>query len=275
MAQVVRPTNSYDVDTARKHIKGQEAEFFFGTNAAVGNTAWEDVWPTGGDITWLTVATKVEVISSHVDDNGTTPGPGLRSVEIDGLDANGAFQDEVLLTNGTDAVISSNTYLRVNIVHSEKCGTYGGSHRGDITVRPSGGGNTIALMDGIEEAVDNSVQYGGGESNNGFYTVPLGKVAYLTKLEVILDAKNNVDVSVALYEREDILDIGTSSADTSPLRILWSEQLIKANLIHEFKSHQKIKSLADIWFRAKADTGTALVAVTLDYYLLDADSAGA
>ena len=43
----------------------------------------------------------MKIASSDAADNGTTPGLGVQSVEIHGLSATGADQDEVLLTNGT------------------------------------------------------------------------------------------------------------------------------------------------------------------------------
>jgi hypothetical protein len=269
-ATLVRPGTDFDLDVARQHILGQRSFFFFGFNNAVG-TSWEDIHPAGGDINWLTTATKVEVVSTSAVDNGTTPGLGVQSVEIHGLSATGVDQEEIVLTNGTSAVESALTYIRVNKMHSETCGTYGGSHQGDITCRVTGGGATLSKMTGEEGPVDTSVQYGSGEAGNGYWTVPLGKVMYITKLEVISDIGTNKSIDVALYEREDILDTTTPFA---PRRLLWQESGVDAGLEHDFKSHVKIKSLTDVWFRAK---GSALskIEVELDFYLVDADSNGA
>lgn len=269
-AQVIRPGTSFDLDTARQHIMGQKASFFFGYNGAVTST-WTDIHPGGGDINWQTAAQSIEIVSTHVDDNGTTPGPGVHSVEVHGLSATGEDQDEVILTNGTAAVAGTLTYTRVNKVHSELVGTYGGSHRGDITCQVAGGGAMLSVMKGLEGAVNSTVQYGSGEAGNGYWSVPLGKVMYITRLGVVPDVSGNKTVDVVLYERDSLLDVTTPFV---PRRILWEESAATESISKEFKSHLKIKSLADIWFRARS-SGTSAVAVSLDFYLVDADSEGA
>lgn len=78
-------------------------------------------------------------------------------------------------------------------------------------------------------------------------------------------------MSISLYERENILDVTTPF---SPRRVLWEERGINTTVEKEFKSHKKIKPLADIWFRATA-TGAASVEVSVEFYLLDEDADGA
>ena len=259
-----------DLEYARIQVKGTDrAFFFFGFNDAVG-TSWEDIHPNGGDINWLTTAGKVEVLSSDAAD--TAAGLGVRSVEIHGLSATGADQDEIIATNGVTAVISTLDYIRVNKMHSETCGTYGGSHQGNITCRVSVAGATVSLMTGEEGAVDTAVVYGSGEAGNGYYSVPLGKVMYITRLQVIPNfGASNKTIDIALYEREDILD---SSVPVSPRRVLWQESGVENAIDKEFKSHLKIKALTDVWFRAKG-SAESKIEVYLDFYLLDENASGA
>ena len=269
-ATPTRQTAAIDLDFARRHIPGGRAFFFFGFNAVVG-TSWEDIWAQGGDIPWPTTAAKVQIASSDAADNGTTPGLGVQSVEIHGLSATGEDQDEVILTNGTADVESALTYIRVNKMHSETCGTYGGSHQGDIRCEVTGTTTVLSKMTGIEGSVDTAVVYGSGEAGNGFWSVPLGKVAYITRLEVIPDVATNKTIDIALYERENILDVTTPFA---PRRVLWQESAVDKTIEHEFKSHIKIKALTDIWFRAKGSANSK-IEVDLDFYLVDADADGA
>ena len=175
---VTRPITNIDLDLARKHIEGQRAFFFFGHNDEVG-TSYEDIHPAGGDVNWLATAGKVEVLSSDAAD--TALGLGTRSVEVHGLSAAGEDQDEVIAMDGVTPVESALTYIRINKVHCEDVGTYGGAHQGDITCRVTGGGAVLSVMTGEEGAVNSSVQYGSGEANNGYWTVPLGKVLYITE----------------------------------------------------------------------------------------------
>jgi hypothetical protein len=125
-------------------------------------------------------------------------------------------------------------------------------------------------MKGIEGSADSDVFYGFGEAQLGFTTIPLGKVGYITRLEVVPTSAKPIDV--ALYEKEDILDTTTPFA---PRRVLWSATEIQEPVEKEFKSHIKIKALADIYFKAEGNGQTSGVAVWCDYYLVDADSDGA
>lgn len=265
---LVRQGTNVDLDYARKHTPGGRAFFFFGFNDAVGTT-FEDIHPNGGDINWQTSAVTVECLSSNAAD--TSSGLGVRSIELHGLSATGVDQDEIITMNGTTAVDSALTYMRLNKVHNETVGTYGGSHQGDITCRVDGGGATLSKMTGEEGAVDSGVQYGSGEAGNGYWSVPLGKVMYITRLEVIPDVATNKTVDVILYEREGILDVTTPF---DPRRIIWAAESIDVPIEKEFKSHIKIKGLTDIWFRALG-SATSRVEVYLDFYLLDADASGA
>ena len=72
-------------------------------------------------------------------------------------------------------------------------------------------------------------------------------------------------------EREDILNVTTPFG---PRRVLWSEEEFVDPIIKVFKSHIKIKALADIWFRAKGSAASK-IAVSCDYYLVNADANGA
>ncbi len=265
LSRVVAPI---DLDLARKLIAGQRAFFFFGFNDDV-DAAWEDIHATGGDINWLTSATAVEILSSDVAD--TSSGLGTRSIEVHGLGAGGQDQDEVIDLNGTSAVQSALTYVRINSMHNETVGTYGGSHKGNVTLRVTGAGATLATMTGREGNVDTSVQYGSGESGLGHFSVPLGKVLYITDLYVTMNVKTNQTVDVILYEREGILN---TSAPQDPRRVLWSAIEIDKPISKRFKSHIKIKQLTDIWFRAQGSGTNSKIAVSLDFYLLDRNSDG-
>ncbi len=272
-ATPTRQVAQIDLDFARKHIPGGRSFFFFGHNDTV-DTAYEDIYPGGGDINWQTTAAKIKVQSSNASD--ASAGIGTRQVEIHGLSATGVDQDEVITMNGITAVESSLTYIRVNKLHNENVGTYGGSHEGDIECRVTNAtfanGALLSKMVGEEGNVDVSVQYGLGEASNGFWSVPLGKVMYITHLTVNVQIGTNKTVDIILYEREGILN---TSAPMDPRRIIWNAFGVEGVHDEEFKSHIKIKALTDIWFRAKAEANGTRVDVKLHFYLVDADADGA
>lgn len=267
---LVRPISPIELDLAREQITGQEKHFFFGYNDDIDAAVWEDIWANGGNINWLTAAGKIEVLSSDVAD--TSSGLGLRSVEVHGLSTTGVDQKEVIAMNGTSAVESALTYIRVNKVHSEEVGTYGGSHKGDITCRVTGGGAILSLMKGFEGGPGVTVQYGSGEGGSGFWSVPLGKVAYLTGGSIIINTTGVKTADVVLYERDSLLDISTPFI---PRRVLWSAIEAQGRIPIVFKSYIKLKSLTDIFFRAQASANNTKIEVYLEYYLLDANTDGA
>jgi len=263
------PVGSFDFEMARRQIKNSRSFFFFGENEAVGGS-YEDIWPTGGDIPWQTAADFIHVNSSNVNDIST--GSGGRSIEIHGLGFDGKDQDEIIQLRGADFAISTLSYCRLNKAHLEDVGTYGGAHQGDLTLRYGSSTGAIAsLMTGGEGSVNGSVQYGFGEALNGFYSVPLGKILYITRIEVTPDVSTNKTVDIVLYEREGLLTTG--SAPFLPRRVLWHTEGIDSHLVKVFKSHIKIKPLTDIWFRATG-SASSKVEVYVDFYLVDTNPDG-
>lgn len=208
------------------------------------------------------------------DTQGAVAGTGLHSIEKHGLSLTGVDQSEIIFLNGVTAVESNLTYIRSNLVHNEEVGTYGGSHVGNIEVRVTnatfGNGALLASLTGQEGSVNVSPQYGIGEAQNGFTSIPLNKVAYITRIQVI--PNSNKPITVILFERDGLL---TTSSPYQPRRIIWQEEQVEAPIDKEFKSHIKIKSLTDLWFRAEGNGQASGVAVWLDYYLVDADASGA
>lgn len=200
----------------------------------------------------------------------------IRSIEVHGLSATGVDQDEVIVMNGVTAVESSLTYIRVNLVHNETVGTYGGSHEGDIEIRVTnetfGSGALLATMTGEEGLVNVSSQYGLGEASNAYISVPLGKVLYIRGISYNVDAGGNATAKIILYEREGILNV---SAPFDPRRVLWQLDNVTGFGEKEFKSHIKIKALTDLFFRAEISTGTASIDAEMEFYLVDADVSGA
>ncbi len=270
---LTRPVTEVNLDLARIHITGQRTFFLFGFNNNVG-TSFVDIHPNGGNVNWLTVGGKVAVSSSNAAD--TAAGLGCQSVELHGLSLTGADQDEVIALNGLTEVESTLDYVRVNLMHNQEVGTYGGSHQGDITCRVASGGaktgTLLSMMTGVEGAVDSSVQYGSGESGNGYTSIPLGKVAYLRRGFININTTGTKTADVVLYEREGILNVTTPF---DPRRILYSGIEVQGVVPFQLDSLRKIKNLTDIFFRAKASNINTKISVGLEYYLLDEDAFGA
>ena len=135
----------------------------FGYNTSVGTT-FETITDLGGDQYYPTSAGVVSVVSSDVnDDDGDT---GARTLEVQGLDGNYEEISETITLNGTSAVTTTASFLRVFRMRVITAGATG-TNEGNITA--SIGGNDIARISSAN----------GGQSLMAVYTVPKGKTAYL------------------------------------------------------------------------------------------------
>lgn len=192
---------------------------------------------------------------------------GCHVVELHGLSSTGAYQEEYVVMNGTTPVDAVNTYIRMNVVHCETTGTNGGAHFGDIAVQLDGGGTVIANMKGFE-TIDTAT-YGYGHSSYGGFSVPLGKVAYLTIVSVNVDSTKSADI--ILYEKKHLL---RSASPFYARQIIWKASKLSGYQEVHFHSYRRIDELSDIYFRAKSSNGTSDVEVEIHFFMVDVNSSG-
>ena len=138
----------------------------FGYNTSVG-TGFEVVADLGTNYL-PTSAGVVSIVSSDAnDDDGDT---GARTVEIQGLDADYNELSETVTMNGTSAVTTTASFLRV---FRMKVLTAGSSQVNEGNLTASIGGTDIAIIHS-----DN-----GGQTLMAVYTIPAGKKGYLLKFQ--------------------------------------------------------------------------------------------
>lgn len=137
----------------------------FGYNSAVG-TSYETITDLGNNNLPTSAAVVSVVSASSADDEGST---GAEKVEIQGLDANYNPQIEEVTMNGTSAVTTTNTFIRVFRMRVTQAGT-GEINAGNITA--SIGGSDVARILADQ-----------GQTLMAVYTVPKGKRAYLIKFQ--------------------------------------------------------------------------------------------
>lgn len=140
---------------ALSQVRGWRLIRIFGDNHDV-DAGKEDVWRYGGTKTWPTTAGQVSLVSSSVED--VSPLTGAWQVLLDGLDANYERITETVTLNGTTPVLSTNSFLRLNLVRiAGLCGS-SGSNVGTIT--GTIGGDVQCFID-----------VAGGRSQMAHYTV--------------------------------------------------------------------------------------------------------
>ena len=154
----------FDLQVSRNQIMGHQILSIFGYQAAIGNTTIA-VWENAAAYVYPTVASQMTVVSTSASDNTSA------TILISGLDANFAPISEVIALNGTGAVTTVNSYLRINSLLMTSPGTSQVTNVGTITVKQSS--NTVA-----------QINIGVGKSQSTVYTVPAGYTFYFETAEV-------------------------------------------------------------------------------------------
>jgi hypothetical protein len=160
----------FELQVSRGQIQGHTRTCPFGFNTAVGTTE-ETIWSVGGVYSFPSTATVLTVVSDDADDDGSPVGNGARTVVIEGLDANYLPITETVTMNGTTAVTTTQSFLRVNTAYVATAGS-SNSNEGTITIANS----TPTTLAAIAATA--------GVAEQCVYTVPAGYTAYITRYMV-------------------------------------------------------------------------------------------
>lgn len=205
-------------------------------------SGWNDLCSLGVAIIPLPAAGGVtmEVVSASVNDAAGT-GTGIRTVEIHGLDANWDEQDEQITMNGTTAVASTKTWLRINFLHALTTGSLGVS-AGNITIQGTGAGTAYCR-----------IRAGGNASNQALYSVPRRKEASIEGWTIasVVDDKS-VFGKIALRANVD-----WKSRDTLVGTFLYQKELVIAETTGHFifAPHLAFPPMCDIKISAEKLAG--------------------
>lgn len=147
-------------------VTGHSRMAVYGHRAAP--VAGDDIWEGGGAYPFLTVASKLEILSASAND--TAAGTGARTFNVMGLDANFNQITEVITMNGVTPVVTVNSFLRVNTCNIASAGS-GNTNAGDVTLRVQGAGSTQAIA-----------RAGYGFAKSCVFTVPNGFTLLVTDI---------------------------------------------------------------------------------------------
>lgn len=198
-------------------------------------------------------ATALRVKAGNAAD--TVDGAGAREVQLEGLDATGAYVVETLATAGASASLSTTTlYIRMPRARVTKSGAYPddttGSHVGDIVIE-----NSAGTQDWLTIATD-SGDLAHGQSEIGADTVPLGKKAIISGFIVHTDANKPVDL--AFKVRKNILE---TSAPYSPMLVKENYVGVVGTVPLTLSQPAIYPALTDMLMVAKVAQGDAEVSV--------------
>ena len=226
-----------NIPLAAGELDGYSAVHKFGIIDGTIGTGWSTIWAEGENIgaqlaPWREIgdAGVVTVTSSLAGD--TT------DVTLEGLDADYNFQSETLTLAGTADVVGTKTWHRINRM---------------FMVTETNVGNVTAT---IGADIVSSIKVGRGQTLQAFYTVPAGKTAYLTHMQV--SSSKNQAVEASLFVRP----LGGAFRVTGGTMLYQMEHTI------HYSSPIPITEKSDIDFRA-IGAANGVLSASFDLILVD------
>lgn len=183
----------YFVDITEGNVANHAALRKFGHNPDVGAVE-EDVWDGGGVYTgWITAAETVDIVSDDANDDAG--GTGALTVQIYGLDASFAEQNETLTMDGVTPVTSSGTYIRIFRAVVRTAGSQG-ENDGTITVDGTTSGAVLAKILPLMN-----------QTLMALWTVPASKTAYLTHFYAATSSNKATEVLLRVRPENEVFHV--------------------------------------------------------------------
>lgn len=238
-------TTPYGYQIAEGNVPDHALYLKFGLNETVGADL-ETVWQGSTLYSYLTSASVVKISSSDVNDD--VGGTGALTVQIYGLDANYAEQNETITLDGQTAVNTSKSYLRIHrMIVLSAGGT--GSNEGVIY---AGTGTITAGVPANKYAL---ISAGNNQTLMALWTVPSGKTAYMTSL-FTSSAIANKTVLICLFIRP--------FGEVFQVKQVFNT--IASVTLREFIFPLKVLEKSDIEIRASTSGGGGSVSAAFDLW---------
>ncbi len=249
-------SRDFFLEVQKGNVAGHTIIHKFGRNADVDTgTVPEDIWLTGGLMTWPTSAAVVSVVSGSANDDGDpTSSTGAQTITIEGLDASFDVVTETITLNGVGAVTTSASYIRVNRAFVATTGTYHGNNEG-------------ALTGTISAATMFTIPIGVGQTQVARYTVPNGKTAYIESIFMSVDEKKSGG-TVQLYMNTNVDDVSQPFGGAK--RLILQFDTVSGEELLTPQSPMKFDAKTDIWFEVSA-VGADDTPVDVDFEILVVD----
>tara|TARA_R110002020_G_scaffold287099_1_gene502592 strand:- start:33422 stop:34171 length:750 start_codon:yes stop_codon:yes gene_type:complete len=179
--KLIQSVGDYRIDLALGKVAGSMAGGAYGLRYGINNNDVEDIWCGVDPVRTDLLSPERLLIVSDSDDDTFGAGTGAEVLIITGLDGDWREITEVVLMNGTNEVVTVNTFLRVNrvIVNAE----VDDANQGDITLHSELTGH----------------QQGGCTPHEGWmasthYAVPVGHTAVLHNVSVATNKNDEAEM---------------------------------------------------------------------------------
>ena len=232
----------FELQVARGQITGHSTVNIYGVQASVA-TSYIPVWENASAYTYPASAATMHLASSvntGADKTGTT-------VLIQGLDSTYTAISETLTLNGTTAVVTTKSYLRINSISIASITS---------STMPTG---VITLKDLTDTTTYAQIAAGLGRSQMAIYTVPAGYTFYLSRIDAYTSLNGSSSAFVS-YRNYSISSTGITTA---------SQQAPFTNTYHAQRVMPRpFTEKTDIQLQAIASTGTAVVSIAAEGFLI-------
>lgn len=151
-------------------VSGYEVLQQYGFNDGIF-AVFQTIWFGGGAYTFLATAQRLDVVSTNPGDTAPS-GANARTVRIDGIGADGLRLVEDVDMNGTTAVRTVNSFLRINFFRVVDAGAQG-ANGGVISATSVDTNTTQAVMESVTSV-----------GQLGIYSTPSNRRAFITAFTV-------------------------------------------------------------------------------------------
>jgi len=222
----------FELQVARGVVYGHTPIQIFGFSTNVGSTAqgplWEGLTPSGGAYAYPSSASQLTIVSTSTSDTSAL------SVQVQGLDANFNILNETIALNGTTAVTTVGSFLRINNMIVTN-----GTNVGVITAK-------------ISSTTYAQINAGIGATQMSIYTVPAGYefFLYYVQGDANIGFTSSAYLTFQEYNKENV---------SGHLNILNQSTFVQA---FQFPFACPVRHLekTDLQFQVKASTGTNTIA---------------
>lgn len=238
------PANDFAFEVGLGNVPGVRGEVRSGFNGVINGTP-EDIWNVGGQMTYLTAAETLDIVSDSALD--VSPASGAHTIFVQGLDNNFDEINEVIALNGLTPVVTVNSYIRLFNITTVIAGV-SESNTGTITATAT----TSAVIQGQMEPTTNG-------SLTLQYTIPNAKTGLLSSFNFSSGSMDQIQFNFLLRI------FGTVFIQTN------THQIISSAFDFDFNPYAPIPAKTDIRVLAFqiAGGGTVSASAILQFYIID------
>ena len=165
-------TSDFWLEVAKGKVPGHSLTIVRGHNPSQTSASGDVDVSEFGDLTYLSSAETMDIVSASTDDDGAPTGIGAQTLRIQGVDGTGAAIAETVTLDGTTPVVTALSYLRVNLMTVLAVGS-SGWNVGNITATASVAATIQDELDAMESL-----------SQSSHFTIPLAVTGYLLQVEL-------------------------------------------------------------------------------------------